>query len=90
VVEGAAFDWQYARRLEADAIPALAAAMNRLDAPGRCAVAATLAAVAKDRVAGLPEDWRSWNASRVRAFTVANAAQPGRVVATCPKPVKSP
>jgi len=90
VVEGAAFDWQYAKKLEADAMPALAAAINRLDAPGRCAVAATLATVANNRASGLAEDWRSWNAARVRAFTAANAAQPGRVLATCPKPVKSP
>ena len=88
--DGAAFDWAYAKQLDADATPALVQAMNRLDAPGRCAVAATVAAFAKDRVHGLPEDWRSWNASRVRAFTVANAAQPGRTLATCPAKVASP
>ena len=87
--EGAAFDWQYARALDADATPALAQAMGRLDVPGRCAVAATLVAVANDREKGLPEDWRSWNASRVRAFTVANAAQPRRILAACPAPVQS-
>ena len=86
-VEGAAFDWQYAGRLDTDATPALAQAIGRLDAPGSCAVAKTLAAVATDRVTGLPEDWRSWNASRVRAFAVANEAKPSRILATCPTAV---
>ena len=89
-VDGAAFDWAYVKQLDADATPALVQAMDRLDAPSRCAVAATLSAVAKDRVHGLPEDWRSWNASRVRAFEVANAAQPGRILAGCPTKVTSP
>ncbi len=83
-VDGAAFDWQYARRLDADATPALVQAFGRLDAPSRCAVAKTLAEVANDRATGRPEDWRSWNASRVTAFAVANEAKPGRVLATCP------
>ena len=88
--DGAAFDWAYVRQLDADATPALVQAMDRLDEPSRCAVAATLAAVAKDRVHGLPEDWRSWNASRVRAFVVANAAHPASTLATCPKKAASP
>lgn len=83
-VEGSAFDWQYARRLDTDATPALAQALGRLDAPSRCAVAKTLADVAKDRVTGLPEDWRSWNASRVRAFAVANEARPSQILSSCP------
>jgi hypothetical protein len=87
---GAAFDWAYARQLDADATPALVDAMARLDAPSRCAVAATLAQFARDRSLGLPEDWRSWNSSRVRAFAVANAAQPFRALATCPTKVASP
>ena len=85
--DGAAFDWAYVEQLDADATPALVRAMDRLDAPSRCAVATTLAAFARDRVNGLPEDWRSWNASRVRAFQMANAAQPQRTLATCPTKV---
>ena len=87
-VEGAAFDWAYAKRLDADATPGLAAAITRLDEPSRCAVAKTLAEVARNRDTGLPEDWRSWNASRVRAFAVANAAKPSQILATCPLVVK--
>jgi len=89
-VDGTAFDWAYVKQLDADATPALVEAMDRLDVPSRCAVAATLATVARDRVHGLPEDWRGWNASRVRAFTVANAAKPGHTLATCPVKVSSP
>jgi hypothetical protein len=89
-VEGAAFDWAYAKRLDADATPALAQAIGRLDEPSRCAVATTLAAVASDRADGLPEDWRSWNASRVHAFEVANDANPDRILAGCPTVVKTP
>lgn len=87
-VEGAAFDWEYAKRLDADATPGLAAAITRLDEPSRCAVAKTLAEVARNRETGLPEDWRSWNASRVRAFAVANEARPSQILATCPLVVK--
>lgn len=88
VASGAEFDWAYARRLDADAAPALAQVMGRLDAPGRCAVAGILVAVADDRASGLPEDWRSWNASRVRAYAMANKVQPRQIKATCPPPVK--
>jgi hypothetical protein len=89
-VEGAAFDWQYAAHLDADATPQLAAAVGRLDESGRCAVAATLARVARDREAGLPDDWRGWNASRVRAFSTANAASPRGILARCPTRPRTP
>lgn len=87
---GAAFDWKYAGRLSADGTPALVDAMARLDAPSRCAVASTLAQVARDRELGLPEDWRTWNLSRVRAFTAANASHPTLVLQGCPPRVASP
>jgi hypothetical protein len=87
-VEGTAFDWEYASQLNVDGAPALAAAMGQLDASGRCAVARALVAVASDRELGLSEDWRSWNASRARAFSAANAVNPRSVLARCPAPVK--
>jgi hypothetical protein len=87
---GSGFDWQYAKRLRADGTPALIDAMARLDAPSRCAVAATLAEVSRDRKLGLPDDWRSWNASRVHAFVVANEARPTRVLLACPTKAASP
>lgn len=89
-VEGASFDWQYAGRLAADATPQLVLAIGRLDEAGRCSVAKTLTRVADDRKIGIPEDWRSWNASRVRAFAVANAVRPWGIVARCPGKVASP
>jgi hypothetical protein len=87
-VNGAAFDWKYASELSIDGGPALAKAMGRLDENGRCAVALSLVAVANDREGGLTEDWRSWNASRVRAFNAANAANPRRVLTQCPATVR--
>ncbi|MFL5560381.1 MAG: DUF4153 domain-containing protein [Gemmatimonadaceae bacterium] len=89
-VEGASFDWQYAARLAADATPELVQAIGRLDEAGRCSVAQTLVRVADDRTIGIPEDWRSWNASRVRAFEAANAARPRGIVARCPTRETSP
>jgi len=79
---GAAFDWAYASHVRADGTPELVKALSVLDAPSRCPVAKTLAQVASGR--GLPEDWRGWNASRSRAFVIANAARPARVLASCP------
>lgn len=87
---GAEFDWAYAAHLRADGTPELVRAMASLDAPSRCSVAKTLARVARDRELGLPEDWRNWNASRVRAFAAAYEANPARVLAGCPSKVTSP
>jgi len=88
-VDGTSVDWQYASQLSIDGGPALARAMGRLDEDGRCAVARSLVAVANDREGGLPEDWRSWNSSRVRAFQAANAVAPRSVLARCPTAVKT-
>jgi len=83
-VDGSAFDWKYASQLSIDGGPALADAMGRLDDDGRCAVARSLVAVVNDREGGLAEDWRSWNASRVRAFSAATGVDPRSVLARCP------
>jgi hypothetical protein len=86
-VDGTEFDWKYASQLSIDGGPALAKAMGRLDENGRCAVALSLVAVANDREGGLAEDWRSWNAARVRAFDAAAAVNPRSVLAACPTTV---
>lgn len=87
---GAEFDWAYAAHLRADGTPELVKATARLDAPSRCSVAKALVKVASDTQLGLPEDWRSWNASRVRGFVAANEAKPARLLARCPSTPTSP
>lgn len=58
------FDVKYALTLGADAVPALLAALPRLPADDRCAIATGLL----DRwEPAEPADWRTWNWSRSRA-----------------------
>lgn len=85
---GASFDWAYAARLDADAVPSLASALATLDADARCGVARRLEDVARNAGSDVLGDWRSWNASRARAVAAARAADPRHVLATCPAKAK--
>jgi hypothetical protein len=69
-LEGREVDTGYLTKLGADAAPALAEALPRLNAATRCDLAAALAARGNDRARGLPEDWRWWNSSARRAFEI--------------------
>ena len=81
---GASFDWQYATRLEADAVPSLVAALGAVDPVARCGIAWMLHDIARDERSDLLGDWRSWNASRSRAVGAARSAVRGQVLAACP------
>jgi hypothetical protein len=64
------FDANYAVSLGADAVPALVAALPRLNAAQRCAVASELL----DRWGKQADfDWRTWNWSRARARRLINS-----------------
>lgn len=83
-VNGAQLDDRYVASLGADAAPALADAMTRLDGVARCSILRRFERTAKDRALGLPEDWRWWNASRSRAYRIARAATANGALSDCP------
>lgn len=73
-VHGERFDAQYLTSLGPDAAPALAAATATVNEDARCVILGAIEKVAARREHLHSEDWRSWNASRVRALDVASAA----------------
>ena len=83
-VQGAQLDDLYVSSLGADAAPALAEAMTRVDGAARCSILRRFERTAKDRALGLPEDWRWWNASRSRAYRIARAATANGALSDCP------
>lgn len=92
---GASFDWMYAASLSADAVPALAAGVTKLDAEARCGLAYDLLDPASREAEAL-SDWRSWNLPQSRASAAAREAVPRSIIATCPartallRPVPAP
>ena len=86
---GASFDWEYASRLDADAVPALAEALTRVDNAGRCGVARKLQDVARTEHDERLGDWRLWNSSRRRAIDTARGANAAHILAGCPIQVKT-
>lgn len=81
---GASFDWEYATRLNADAVPGLVAALGRVDAVARCGIALKLQQVAREGGSELLTDSRSWNASRARAVAAARAVNARDILRACP------
>lgn len=86
---GERFDAEYLGSLGPDAVPALAAAAASMNDAPRCVVLGALEKLASRRTHLLPEDWRSWNASRVRAFQVAHAAPRASSIPRCTTPSTS-
>ncbi|HEX8850443.1 MAG TPA: DUF4153 domain-containing protein [Gemmatimonadaceae bacterium] len=83
-VNGAPLDDRYVASLDGDAAPALAEALVRLDGGARCSILRRFERTTKNRALGLPEDWRWWNASRSRAFRIAQAATANGALSDCP------
>jgi hypothetical protein len=83
-VSGAAIDAAYVSSLSADAVPALVAALPRVDLKTYCVIADRLQTDKTRRDEGLPVEWRWWNVSRSRAFRMAYDATRDARRTECP------
>lgn len=67
-------DWMYLLNLGPDGVPTMLGQLERLPEHVQCNLANGLLMRYSDQLASKPGDWRTWNYSREKAFTVVSEA----------------